>query len=111
MDSDLSLLPRYLAERSISDREIVLSLEDAIEAINVLESKNYLVLGWEGWIKTPAGRKGHGNAPQGTVSLDNFTVEEAADFCRRTIAKDSEAWEEENTGSKNELYFCITVDA
>jgi len=110
MDSYLSLLPGDLAERSISDREIVLSLEYAIEAINILESKNYLVLGWEGWVKT-GGRKGHGNAPQGTGSLESLTVKEAADFCRQTIVEVSEAWKKESAGSNSELYFCITVDA
>ena len=110
MDSDLSLLPSDLAKRSISDREIVLSLEYAIEAINILESKNYLVLGWEG-LEKRGGRGGTYMLLQGTVSLDSLTVKEAADFCRQTIAMDSEAWEKENTGSNNELYFCITVDA
>jgi hypothetical protein len=79
----LALLPAVLASCSISPQEIVLPLREALEAIDVLESKAILILGWEGWIKTREGQIGHGSAPQGTESLQKLSVKEAAAVCRQ----------------------------
>lgn len=107
----LELLPNELASRSISPREIVLPLREALEAVEILESKGILILGWEGWVKTPDGRVGHGSAPQGTVSLEDLSVHEAAEVCRKTMPQDAAQWETENQGTTDELHFCITVCA
>ncbi|WP_175984254.1 hypothetical protein [Burkholderia vietnamiensis] len=69
------------------------------------------ILGWEGWIQSPDGRVGHGNAPQGTTSLEDLSIPEAADFCRRTIAAAALEWTENNLGTTDRLHFCITVEA
>jgi hypothetical protein len=108
---ELNLLPEELASRSISPREIVLQLRDALEAIDILEKKGILILGWEGWVKGKDGRVGHGSAPQGTGSLDALSVHEAAEVCRRTMPQDAAVWEAENEGTTDELLFCITVRA
>jgi hypothetical protein len=105
----LALLPAALASCSISPQEIVLPLREALEAIDILESKAILILGWEGWIKIREGQIGHGSAPQGTESLQQLSVREAAAVCRQSISEDSAQWEAENPGSTDELHFCITV--
>jgi hypothetical protein len=107
--SDLSLLPADLVAKSISEDEIVLPLTEALQAIDHLEANGQLILGWEGWIKTADGRVGHGNAPQGTVSLADRTVKKAAQLCRETILEDKATWSNEHAGLTDELYFCITV--
>jgi len=107
----LALLPAELASHSISHREIVLPLAEALQAINILESKGILILGWEGWVKDRVGRIGHGSAPQGTGSLQSLSVEEAAAVCRQTIPQDAAQWDAENPGTTDELHFCITVRA
>jgi hypothetical protein len=105
----LALLPAALASCSISPREIVLPLREALEAIDILESKGILVLGWEGWVKTREGQIGHGSAPQGTESLQELSVREAAAICRQSILEDAAQWEAEKPETTDELYFCITT--
>jgi len=100
----LELLPSKLQNKSISSKEIVLPLEAAMEAINYLEAQNYLILGWEGWVKTP-----DGSATQGTVSLEDLSVQKAAKVCRETILEDSKCWATESKESHEQLHFCITV--
>jgi len=39
-------------------------------------------------------RVGHGNAPQGTTSLEDLSVLDAADFCRQTIRAAALEWTE-----------------
>jgi hypothetical protein len=107
----LQLLPENLASRSISSREIVLPLKEALEAISILEKSGKPIAGWEGWVKTKDGRVGHGNAPQGTVNLSNLPVHEAAEFCRHTMQQESILWQTQNNGSTDELHFCITMVA
>lgn len=46
--SDLDLLPKQLAEKSISEQEIVLPVSEALEAIDFLESIGQVILGWGG---------------------------------------------------------------
>jgi hypothetical protein len=107
--SALDQLPQDIASKSISDREVVLPMEEALAAINLFESRDLLILGWEGWVKDKDGRVGHGSAPQGTVSLEALSVADAARLCRETIPEEASRWSVENLGSKDELHFCITV--
>ncbi len=103
----LDLLPPHLANRSIGDREIVLPMNEALEAIDTLEKRGVQILSWEGWIKSPDGSIGHGCAPQGTVSLDGLSVGEAAQLCRKTIFEDGERWIRDSSDCSEELYFRI----
>ncbi|WP_321863467.1 hypothetical protein [Burkholderia cenocepacia] len=106
----LLCLPPEIARQSISPREIVLPLNAAIAAIDYCASNKIRILGWEGWIQSPDGRVGHGNAPQGTTSLEHLSIPEAADFCRRTIAAAALEWTKNNLGTRDPLHFCITVE-
>lgn len=108
---ELDLLPPDLAKLSIDEKEIVLPMEKALLAIDVLEKQGIRIVGWEGWVKDQDGRIGHGNASQGTVSLDDLSVSQAADVCRRTIREDWKRWQRDNSQSSNQLYFCITCAA
>ena len=105
------LLPAQLREQSISQREIVLPMKEALEAIDLLESQNVQILGWEGWVKDAQGRIGHSNAPQGTVSLQELPNYKAAQFCRETIQRSASQWMQDNQNTSSALYFCITVQA
>ncbi len=105
----LSLIPKELAVRSVSQTEIVLSAQDALQAIDHLEKAGHHVVGWEGWIRDSVGRVGHGNAPQGTRDLTHLSPSAAADFCRLSISKEAEAWKVVHSDSEYELFFCITI--
>lgn len=107
--TQLDLLPQRLRDLSISRREIVLPMAAALEAIDFLESQGKQILGWEGWVKDTQGRVGHGGAPQGTGSLHDLSVHEAAQLCRSTIPPDAAQWSQDNPGTIDALHFCITV--
>jgi hypothetical protein len=107
----LGWLPQRFREQSISDKEIVLPLKYALEAIDWFEAQGIAVLCWEGWVKDRlSGRKGHGNAPHGTVNLNNLSISDAAQRCRETMIEDAEQWEAENYGTTYDLYFCIVLN-
>ncbi len=105
----LATLPSHIAARSISKNEVVLPITEALEAIEFLESKHVQILGWEGLVKAANGSIGHGNAPQGTASLESVTVQAAAQICRDTMKEAHSLWTQENTEATSQLYFCITV--
>jgi hypothetical protein len=86
-------------------------MAEALAAIDLFESKSVLILGWEGWVKDKDGRVGHGSAPQGTVSLEELTISEAAKLCRETISQEAARWIAENPKTTDDLFFCITVRA
>ncbi len=104
------MLPPEIARRSISRREIVLPLDAAIAAVDWCAINQIHILGWEGWIQYADGRVGHGNAPQGTTSLEGLSVPDAADFCRRTIRVAALEWSKTYPEAMDRLHFCITVD-
>jgi len=107
----LEILPPDIARRSISRREIVLPLDAAIAAVDWCATNRIHILGWEGWVQSPDGRVGHGNAPQGTTSLEDLSVLDAADFCRQTIRAAALEWTETYPKTTDRLHFCITVEA
>jgi len=107
--SQLDLLPSRFREISISEREIVLPMSEALEAIDLLEADRVHILGWEGWIQDTSGRVGFGSAPQGTASLDQLSVHDAAQLCRSTIPESAAEWRQEHPESTDTLHFCITV--
>ena len=110
MKEALSALPQDLSSRSISPREVVLPLPDALLAIDVLEVAGFHILGWEGWVRSSDGRVGHGSAGRySSMSLDGLDPGEAAKFTRQGIAEDAASWEAENTGTTDALHFCITA--
>ncbi|CAI8695880.1 hypothetical protein [Burkholderia sp. IT-111MI5] len=107
--SQLGKIPAALAAQSISRREIVLPLDAALECIDYCERHRIPIYGWEGWVLTADGRVGHGSAPQGTVSLEDLPLEDAAAFCRSTMVSDAQAWRDESPETTDRLHFCITI--
>ena len=64
----LDLLPANLRALSLSDCEIVLPYEEAIQALELCVAARWGLLAWEGWVKYPSG-VGHHSDYQGTVEL------------------------------------------
>src|SRR5688572_14334894 len=113
--SIVSDLPSDLMQSSLSDRELVLRLPEALAALKALAAGNLPVLGWEGWIRYPDGRVGHSRQHQGSVSLDRDPgetmpdyVQRSVGFARTTIIAAQDAWDQEPEVPGGQLYFCIT---
>lgn len=105
----LQFLPPEIARQSISRSEIVLPLAAAIAAVDYFACNRIRILGWEGWIQSSNGQVGHGNAPQGTTSLEHLSIRDAADFCRQTIREAAVEWSNGFPGTTDRLHFCLTV--
>ena len=113
--NELDMLPDEFRSRSYSDEDIVLSLDDALLAIDYLETAKWALLGWEGWI-SDGNRLGHHQGYQGTVSLspkpgetwDGF-VRRSADFCRSTVKLDQRRFDEDPSVENMILLFCLTA--
>lgn len=105
----LHLIPPELARHSISPLEIVLPIELALEAIDLLETHGRLILGWEGWLLYPDGKHGHGG-PQGW-SFEPSSVDHhaAAAMCRRTVAAEAAQWIQDHPDASERLHICITA--
>lgn len=104
-----------LQQHSLSDRELVLPLPEALAALEALASSRVPVLGWEGWIRYPDGRVGHSRQHQGSVSIDRDPgealidyVRRSIDLTRRTITLAQDSWDREPEIHGGQLYFCIT---
>jgi hypothetical protein len=105
---DFTLLPDGFRLASISDREIVVSYELALEAVDILEADGILILGWEGWLLYPDGERGHSVHHQGTVSLHDLSVASAASLVRRTINASHQQWQQAPEAPGVQLFYCIT---
>src|SRR5713226_3739385 len=83
---EIDLLPQALREQSLSDREIILPYQQALEALSVPMRANWVRLGWEGWVNYPDGR--HGQTPGGVRGADGERKggERWADSVHRGVA-------------------------
>ncbi len=109
------VLPEGMRARSLSDREIVLSYDDALRVLDLLVDSSWALLGWEGWVRTRQGVGHHGDY-QGAVSIDrkrgeewNAYVQRGAEFGCVTIKQAQQRWEEDPKSADKELFFCLTA--
>jgi hypothetical protein len=101
---------KSLKARSASPRELVLTYEDALSALDELEQHGAKVLGWEGWLRYADGRVGHSSDHQGSADLSGLNPTAAYKFCRTTIRDAYEQFSVQPEGSATELLFCIGHD-
>ncbi len=111
LPGELQLVPRELALQSASPSEVVLPYREAMEALNIFALARRRVLGWEGWIRTPDGEVGHGDAAMGSGDLSTLDDQQAMATCRRTINGAHAAWSGSTAFPGAELLFCITIAA
>ncbi len=112
----IDLLPDELKVKSLSRKEVILSYEDVIKAINNYSNNNWVVLNWEGWIKYSEGKHGHSRNYRGILDIikekseswDSF-VKRAAIHCISTIKQAQKLWHSKPEYPGAMLYFCITA--
>jgi hypothetical protein len=106
--SDIALLPAELAGRSLSVREIVLTLADAERAIEHLGKTGRRLEAWEGWIKFADGSRTHSLRHPGSFVLPTDAARAAA-VTLESIRKAQSAWDRAPEYPGASLYFCLTV--
>lgn len=113
--SDLDLLPAALAAESRMDREIALPYPMILDAIDALEARGIILLGWEALATWPDG--GFGAYPGGGVvhfeveaSLrgDVNAVRAAASSVRETVTAEATTRRDTPPMPGVELIFCVT---
>ncbi|HYX33180.1 MAG TPA: hypothetical protein VE954_08695 [Oligoflexus sp.] len=111
---ELEFIPERILQLSLSQDELVLPFDAAVEAIDLVEKEGFLLLCWEGWLRYADGAVGHSLSHQGTREIRRRTDEPWPDYSKR--AKDSflqsaaESLQKftakpENPGAQ--LYFCL----
>ena len=99
-----------IRERSVSPSELVLSFDDAMQALDLLQQRGARVRGWEGWLRYPDGRLGHSERHQGTADLSAIAAAAAFELCRRSMREAHQAFRSAPDREASELLFCITHD-
>jgi hypothetical protein len=106
--TNVALLPPELAQRSLSSREIVLSLADAERAIEHLGKSGRRLEAWEGWVKFPDGSRTHSLRHPGSFVLPTDGTRAAA-VTLESIRKAQAMWDRDPEYRGALLYFCLTV--
>ena len=112
---DIDLLPQVLKNRSLSPREIVLTYQDALQALDILVAVGWACLGWEGWLNYPDGKHGFAPIPpgpdveRGRDEDWGLFVARSARLCKESIAHAQHSWEQSSPVPGAQLYFCITA--
>lgn len=113
--NEWDLLPESLKAQSLSDDEVVLPLEGARAALEILEKEGFLLLCWEGWLQYADGAVGHSLSHQGSTPIRRHPEEAWEDFTRRagesflrsaSAAAQAFSVKPENPGAQ--LYFCLS---
>jgi len=104
----IALLPPDLASRSLSNREIVLSLADAERAIEHLGKTGCRLEAWEGWVKFAVGTRTHSLRHPGSFVLPSDGARAAA-VALENIRKAQAVWDRAPEYPGASLYFCLTV--
>ena len=100
-----------LQAKSVSDRELVLPLAAALEALRLFEQHGTVVLGWEGWLRYPDGRLGHSAKHQGTASEQFAAHSQHYVWLSRTMQLSQAEHDASPEVPDSELFFCITAEA
>jgi hypothetical protein len=106
--SDIALLPDDIAQRSLSTREIVLTLTDAERAIEHLGKAGRRLEAWEGWVKFADGSRTHSLRHPGSFVLPSDAARAAA-VTLDNIRKAQAVWDRAPEYPGAQLYFCLTV--
>ena len=112
----LSLLPQDLRSRSQSDREIVLGLDDALAASQVLEAQGVSCAAWEGWVRDRdgghfqhAGFPGAEGAPRQPAQPWSDHVRASWEAARAAMRADQARWNSGWTWPGEALFFLLRL--
>jgi len=113
----IDLLPFELKMKSLSKKEVILSYEDVLKAIDIYAQNNWVILNWEGWIKYSKNKHGHSEKFRGISNIykekdetwESF-VKRSAIRCIETINESKQKWDSKPEYLGSILYFCLNPE-
>lgn len=115
--NDLKLLPARLRQRSRSTEEIVLPLEHAIRAIDILASSNCAFRGWEGIVVHNQGVDERPTEFQRELGIERSSSERWDDFvrrsahqCRTSMMEAYNTWNTRPEAKESQMWFVLQTE-
>ena len=98
-----AVVPEDLRRRSWSDRELILSYDDAVLAMDALAAHGVDEVAWEGLIGQPDGR--YGGTPGGVIGTSDFFSWQE---CMDTMTDERGLWPDRLDEGET-LLFCLSI--
>lgn len=116
--NELKILPARLRQRSRSTEEIVLPLDHAVRAVEILMSSGFALLGWEGLIVHKGGREERPTEFQRELGIEQNSREQWSDFvrrsallCRTSMMEAFNTWNLRPEAKEAQMWFSLRVEA
>jgi len=108
--ADLAGLPPELARQSISQSVIMLPLDAAIQAVELLTQRGRRLENWEGWVRMHDGTRAKSLSHAGSFALSRDAAR-AAETAIAAMRKASASWDRNPEYSGATLYFALSFGA
>ena len=113
--NETKYLPVEFMVESLSQREVVVTFEKAIIAIDLLAKEGFAPSCWEGWLLFSNGSKGHSMLHQGTEEIlqnqnetwNEFTLR-AREYFVETATKSQKEFVASPEKPDSKLFFCLS---
>ena len=109
-NADLAALPPELSKQSLSRAKIILPLDAAIQAIDVLAHNGRRLETWEGWVHMRDGGRARSLTYGGSFALPR-EARRAAETAAAAMRKAKAAWDRNPEYPGAELWFGLTFGA
>ena len=109
-NADLAALPPELSKQSLSRAVIILPLDGALQAIEILTQRGRRLENWEGWVRLRDGGRAKSLSHSGSFALSR-DPKRAAETAQASMRKAKASWERNPEYRGGELYFGLTFGA
>lgn len=116
--NELKILPARLRQRSRSTEEIILPLDHAVRAVEILSSSDLALLGWEGLIVHRGGREERPAEFQRELGITQNARERWEDFvrrsallCRTSMMEAFNVWNMRPEAKEAQMWFSLRVES
>jgi hypothetical protein len=105
-DAALAALPPELAAKSMSPSRIVMRKADALQALDALAAKDFVLENWEAWIQLSTGSRVKSLSHGGSFALPR-DAKRAAEKARAGIDAAQARWDRDPEYANAELCFVL----
>ena len=106
----LATLPPDIAQQSLSRSAIILPLDAALRAVELLARQGHQLENWEGWVKMRDGARTKSLAHPGSFALPRDAVR-AAEAAAAGMRRADATWQRSPEYPGAQLYYGLTYEA